>query len=353
MKPIIKKIHLLFHNLNNKIKLILYLNSLINLINNMNNTISLQTIESSIKNVKDIIDINLKNINENFMVDNYISPSILRNTILRSEFNNLCKGKTEAKQMDKSTYENEKKIYLCSEDQIRDIPPLLIPIFDNHKKYYIKGTPSDYSFFNAILSILNPEFILEGSSQKENIIDELRNNLVYNLDSFYTKNNYRKKKFNKKVIKDNILNSKSFLPQVIHYICDYYNMCLLVIDTETYLYTLMNDYDSERNFIVMLRKNNYYQPILNSEGNSKFDKSVLNKIHQILKPEFEIEMQKKEEKKVEIHIPTNIDELKKEKDYKLVDLHKIANNLNINIKQLGSNKNKKKSDLYNEIKLKL
>lgn len=320
----------------------------------MNNNLTLQNVETSIKCVTDIVDVQLKNLNDMFMVDNYVAPNTLRNTMLRSEFNNLCKGKTESKQMDTNKYENQKKIYLCSEDQIRDIPPLLKPLFDNFKKYYIKGTPSDFSFFNSILSILNSEFILEGKSQKEHIIDELRNDLVFNLDKFYTENNYRKKKFNKKVIRDNILNSKSFLPQVIHYICDYHNMCLLVIDTETYLYTLMNDYDPEREFIVMLRKNNYYQPILNSEGNSKFDRNILEKISHILKPEFEIDTSKKEEPIVqEIPIPNSVSELKKEKDYKLIDLHKIAKHLHINIKQTGTNKNKKKSDLYSEIKEKL
>ena len=126
----------------------------------MNHNLTLQNVEKSIKCVTDIVDVQLKNLNDIFMVDNYVEPSILRNTTLRSEFNNLCKGKTESKQMDNNKYENQKKIYLCSEDQIRDIPPLLKPLFENFKKYYIKGTPSDFSFFNALLSILHSDFIL-------------------------------------------------------------------------------------------------------------------------------------------------------------------------------------------------
>ena len=66
----------------------------------MNHNLTLQNVENSIKRVTDIVDVQLKNFNEMFMVDNYIQPNILRNSVLRSEFNNLCKGKTESKQMD-------------------------------------------------------------------------------------------------------------------------------------------------------------------------------------------------------------------------------------------------------------
>ena len=43
----------------------------------------------------------------------------------------------------------------------------------------------------------------------------------------------------------------------------------------------------------MLRKNNYYQPILNSEGNNKFTSDILDKIKEILKPEFDIDLSDK------------------------------------------------------------
>lgn len=319
----------------------------------MTDILSLQDIERSVKKVSDLVDININNLLDSFLVDNFEPVSVLRNTELRSEFNNLCKGKTESKNIVEKKIDN-KKIYLCKEEQIRDIPHLLLSLFDKPKKYYIYGTPSQFSFYHSILLIIQSDFILQGKIQKERIIDDARNNLVYELDDFYKKNNYKSKKFKKSVIRDNLLNSKSFLPQVNTYIADYNNVCLLIIDTETYLYSLINDYGKDKDFVIMLRKNNYYQPILNSEGNNKFSSDIIEKLSKILKPEFEIDKDVKNDfsdinEKQELILDSSF-VLLKESKYKVGELQEIAKKLGIEIKIMGTNKNKKKSDLYTEIK---
>ena len=150
-------------------------------------------------------------------------------------------------------------------------------------------------------------------------------------------------------LRDNLLNSKIFLPQVISYIVDYSDICLIIIDTESYLYSLINEYSEEKDYIIMLRKNNYYQPILNSEGNSKFDYKILDKLSVILKAEFSIEKNIKKVEKIIIDYKKLENEgLLKETKYKLKDLQDIALYYNIDIK--NGNKNKKKTDLYSEIK---
>jgi len=314
-----------------------------------------------------IIDICIDNINPNFCIDNYKPENTLRNSNFRSEFNSLCKGKTESKNLEEKPKVDNKKIYLCKEDQIRDIPPLLEPLFSKPKNYYIYGTPGKFSLYYSILNIIDSEFILKGSIHKEKMIDDCRNKLVYELDELYKKFDYKKKKFKKSAIKENLLNSKYFIPQVNTYIADYYNLCLLIIDTETYLYSLVNDFSKDNEFIVMIRKNNYYQPILGVDGKHKFTWEIMEKISTILKPEFEIDMnlqsspiEPKTEKKETINIdetgntketiwvPKKLEKLWK---YKLSDLHDIAKTLNINIK--SGNRNKKKEDLYNEIESKL
>ena len=330
----------------------------------MSNNLSLAELEKTIKKVNDMVDIQLQNFNESFMIDNFEKKNILRNTILRSEFNSLCKGKTEAKNIGDICYENDKKIYLCKADQIRDIPPILKSLFVNPRKYYIKGTPSNSSFLYSLVSILDSNFILQGDAQREHQIDELRNTLVYNLDTFYTQNNYKQKRFKKNVIRDSILNSK-VLPQVIHYILDYHNICLLIIDTETYLYTLGNDFSSEREYIMMIRKNNYYQPILNSEGKTRFCYDIINRASKILKPEFEIDMTIKSDigivdslnitqlKSAEDKLPKPIKpsiNLAKESSYKIGELQDLAIKIGIGIKKANTNRNKKKADLYEEIR---
>ena len=299
-----------------------------------------------------IIDINIDNMNDDFCIDNFKSVNILRNSNFRQEFNSLCKGKTEAKNLEEKPKFDDKKIYLCKEGQIRDIPPILTSLFDKPKNYYIYGTSGKFSFYHAILNIVDGEFILKGDIHKEKIIDECRNELVYNLDDNYKKFDYKAKRFKKSAIKENLLNSKVFLPQVNTYIVDYYNLCLLIIDTESYLYSLANDFDKEKEFIVMIRKNNYYQPILGVDGKNKFSWEIMEKISKILKPEFEINMEHKkeivkvEEEKPKKSVSTGLQKLWK---YKLSDLHEIAKKLGIEVKVSG--KNKKKEDLYDEIKM--
>ena len=315
----------------------------------MNNNVSLNDIENSIKKVKTILDINIVNINNSYLIDNFKNNCVLRNSNLRTQFNTICKGKQDSKEINTTEVKQCNKIYLCKEDQIRDIPNLLISLFDNPKKYYIYGTPSNYSFYHSVLLLLDKEYILYGKVDKEKRIDEARNKLVFSLDENYKKFNYKDKKYKKSVIRDNLLNSKIFLPQVISYIVDYSDICLIIIDTESYLYSLINEYSEEKDYIIMLRKNNYYQPILNSEGNSKFDYKILDKLSVILKAEFTIEKNiKKVEKIIIDYKKLEKEGLLKETKYKLKDLQDIALYYNIDIK--NGNKNKKKTDLYSEIK---
>lgn len=323
--------------------------------NQNNKPVPLSEVEDNVKNINELVDINLKNLNTSFLVDNFEPVSVLRNTFLRSEFNNLCKGKTEAKNMDDKPVIDNKKIYLCKEEQIRDIPPILQSLFDLPKKYYIYGTPNTFSFYHSILCIMDSEYLFQGKVQKEKKLDDSRNNLVYNLDEYFLKYNYKNKKFKKSAIRDNLLNSKIFIPQVNHYISDFYDVCLLIIDTETYLYSLVNTYDKDKEFIVMLRKNNYYQPILNSEGNNKFSYQILDKLKDILKPEFDIDTSESSKPEVneKVIVIEDLSKLEKESKYLVGDLLIIARNLGLETKIENSNRNKKKSDLYQEIKQKL
>ena len=313
-----------------------------------------------------IIDIDIDNINPSFCIDNYKSVNVLRDSNFRREFNSLCKGKTETKNLDEKQVVDNKKIYLCKESQIIDIPFLLDSLFEKPKNYYIFGTPSKFSFYHSILNIVDKEFILNGSIHKEKKIDEYRNDLVYNLDDMYSKNReiYKSKRFKKSTIKENLLNSKVFLPCTINYILDYYDLCLLIIDTETYLFSLGNEFSKEKDFIIMIRKNNYYQPILNINGNNKFNWEVIEKISKILKPEFDFDINL-EENNLEEKIFLKKDYLEKSKElnkneeikleklwkYKLIDLQNIAKKISIDLKK--ENKNKTKDELYKEIQNKL
>lgn len=319
--------------------------------------VTLERLGNSIKKVSDLIDLNLDNLNQDFLVDNYQPHNNLKSTKLRKEFNQLCKNKAESKNMEEKTLSLEtKKIYLCRDNQVRDVPPILCPIFKNPKKLYLMGVPGKSSFIYSILNIMENDFLLKGPIQKEKSLDDFRNTIVYNLEDIYKKNNYKKKRFNKGTLRENILSSKMMLPQTINLISDYFNVCLIIIDTETHLYSLGNDYRNDAKFIIMLRKNSYYQPILSTEGIHYFDESILNELEKILKPEVEI-IKTKTASISSSPEPLEVTEvpktLLKDKDYKISDLQKIAELLGISIMEGTGKKKKLKKVLYEEIKDKI
>ena len=201
-----------------------------------------------------------------------------------------------------------------------------------------------------------------GDLQKQLKIDEIRNEMVFKLDDFFKEMKYNSRKFKKVTIRDNLLNNKSLLPQTLTFIADFYKVCVIIIDTESHLYSLVNDYREDWEFIVMLRKFNYYQPILNSTGKHRFNYEVLNRLDNILNPEVDIDRSKnKTEVKLEnfSEIEENktncktqeilVNKLGKERDYKIAELVDIAQKIGINILQSNGRK-KLKKDLYAEIK---
>jgi hypothetical protein len=343
-------------------------------------SINLIQLENSINKNKDLIDLNLEKLNEDFLVDNFKEVKNLKNTELRKEFNQLCKNKAESKTIEETSLNLEnKKIFFCRENQVRDIPPILNPIFTNFKKLYLMGVPMKNSLIHAIHNIVEVDFLLKGPIQKEKILDEFRNKIVLELDTLFKTYNYKTKKYKKSTIRDNLLSSKVFLPQTINTVADYFDICLLVIDADSHLYSLANDYNPNKKFVVMIRKNNTYQPILNTEGNHYFEPVILDLIETVLKPEIDIDktlhnvldMSKnngiekpnknngieKPNKNNGIEKPKNngiekpeSKDLGKEKDYKLVDLHKIAEKLDISIYEGSGKKKKLKSVLYSNIK---
>ena len=57
--------------------------------------INLNKLETSISKITDLIDVTLEKLNEEFLVDNFEPPNILKNTTLRKEFNKLWKVMTD------------------------------------------------------------------------------------------------------------------------------------------------------------------------------------------------------------------------------------------------------------------
>ena len=311
-------------------------------------TLNIQNIMDSVKKNHDLIDIKLKNYNSSFMVDNFTTINNLKQTRLRKEFNQLCKNKLESKNLETSLSINDKKIYICKEKQVRDIPSILNKIFPNYKKLYLLGVSFKNSFLHSILSITDSQFILKGHIQKEHEIDNLRNKSSLEIDTIFKKFDYKKKKYKKSTIRDNILSSNNYLPQTINFIVDYFNLCLIFIDTDTHLFSQANGYSKDKKFIVMLKKNNIYQPILGTDGIHYFDYKILDEMENVLKPEMEVDKSElvNSNDLSNFKLPEVLEKITK---YKITELQQMSKEKNISIFIDGSKKKKLKKDLYQEL----
>ena len=103
-------------------------------------------------------------------MDNFKPVNNLKSTKLRNEFNQLCKNKAESKNMEEKTLSLEsKKIYLCRDNQVRDVPPILCPIFANPKKLYLMGVPERTVLFIQFLILWKPISFLKDPFKKKKV----------------------------------------------------------------------------------------------------------------------------------------------------------------------------------------
>jgi len=289
-------------------------------------------------------------------------------------------------------------IIFC-DDEIINIPEVISCLFNcgenkdhyNATDYYLYGIKNKDSFFVSIVLLTKNNYIIKSKSEKNGIIISFKRELGLKLETSFSQFDYSKLSFKKGNMVSNLMNNSTIDYSLQLATVDYikHDICIIDIDTKSYSYLSKteevvndqhneNDTVSEQVFYIIVKINNNYIPIMNSNGNHTFKKDCFN----LIKNNFEKGKcdPKFKERMFPIKIvqptttePSTITEsvsqpttesvsqpttelaplqLKAMSSYKLKDLQDIAEKRNILIKKNtpnGKMKNKTKEELYNEL----
>ena len=267
-----------------------------------------------------------------------------------NENNNLEEyiHKTHKKQILQTvnTFDND---IIYNEGDVISITDDLKVIFDNNfEKFYIYGLQNSESFFTSLFFLINQNFIIKSNNEKKASITSFKRDIGLKLDNIYKENKYSKLKFVKSEMNNDIFNSNTVNYPLLVLCCDYLKTNFCIIDKNKKSYLFLNSFHSEnKSFLLIVKFNNIYMPILNINNNNAleldlFEKNIkCNFVKENIEPFIERLTEVKE----------NVIELKALSSYKLNDLQNLAKKNNIEIKktQNEKEKNKTKQELYNEI----
>ena len=233
-----------------------------------------------------------------------------------------------------------------------DIIPIsddLKVIFDtNFDKYYIYGIQNTESFFTSLFFLTNHNFIVKSNNEKKASIISFKRDIGLKLDNIYKENKYSKLKFIKSEMNNDIFNSNNVNYPLLLLCCDYLKKNFCIIDKNKKSYLFLKSFHSENNsFLLIVKFNNIYMPILNIDNHNELDLDLFEKNikHNFVKENIDNFTERLQESK------ENVIELKALSSYKLKELQDLAKDNNIEIKKEkdGKEKNKTKQELYNEI----
>ncbi len=241
--------------------------------------------------------------------------------------------------------------YNCNE--IIDIPNKLDDIFDNQlgSNYYLYGVSKTNSFITSLLYVISKDFKLKPSDKQIDFSNELLTLLVKDLPSYHRKNKYAMFGYKQSTIEDGLM-SNVINNGVLHYISDYYNINIIVLDYNKEKYLIGKEYNdslNEKNVIIILNEG-IYLPLVNMFGElptKLLYKCIVNKItidKSNTTENLDIKILDSSNKK-------NTLNLKAVSGYKLSDLQNIAGENNVSITEVvdGKTKNKTKQKLYSEL----
>jgi hypothetical protein len=252
------------------------------------------------------------------------------------------------------------------ENLILELPDSLNSII-NTEKYYSFGVNKKLSFLDSCFMILDPNYTLHNHKKKLSIMNEFINHLNQQLDEFYKKNTYRKKKCKKPNMKSKLDKYEVNDPMLYLYIADTFRINIIVLDLNANTYNKMNYYNSDYYTLLFIKQSDYYLPIIHTD-NEIITSNIIDKIDQsfkVLKNSFiddslleittENNLTEVLDEEIESNQPaiTKLDkqliELDKFWKYNLKQLQDLANKLDIPITDEDTKKPKLKKVLYGEI----
>jgi len=224
-------------------------------------------------------------------------------------------------------FEASKPLIDYNENEIIEVPEFFSDFIDLNK-YYIYGSKD---LFETIEMIKNSEYMNQSETSKKECLENLKNNMIDNLNTNYKEFNYKNTYISKTEIA-NLLNEKYPHMKILQYFCDFLNINCLYISVENKKFKLYKGYnqDNIKNNLVIIGYNKYMLPLINIKFD-KFTYTDLSKIKEYFK---------------------EIRELNKIGSYTLPTLIEMANENNISLKDDETSKKKTKAVLYEELKKK-
>ena len=213
-------------------------------------SVTIGNITNRIKSNKQNIKINL-NVNPEFEQQNTI-PKRVKQTLYNIK---------------KDSDDPPGDISYC-ENEIVNIPKKLDNLFDNLlcDNYYLYGIPiSSNSFLSSLLYIILGDFKFKTISEQSKYALQLSESLKNDIDKYFKTKKYSSIGYKKTSMIDNIENGIWENPE-IHYLSDYYNINLIIIDYYKFTYHCGQNYNEQNNNVIIVKYNDIYLPFIHIFG---------------------------------------------------------------------------------------
>ena len=240
--------------------------------------------------------------------------------------------------------ENDKYYFKTLNGIVSDLPKFLNDLLESND-YYCLGIRNNNQFLESLLFILDKNYKLLSDTDKDIKIQNIFGDLIDNLEDYYKKFNYKSKKINKQELTDSTLSRNYKSDNLRRYILDYLEINCITLNLNDMSYRYLNNVNKLNPLAILISQNKTFLPILNSYGKN-LEIDIIEKINKVFVNKTEIDLSNcdSSDKKL-LHI----------RNYKMADLHKLAEEHGIILTTIVNNKSKKKTkqELYDEINLNL
>lgn len=303
----------------------------------------------------------IKSNQQNVKINLVVNPEFEQTKVIRKrKKQNLDKLKVEEKA------DTELGDIIYRENEVINIPKKLDDLFDNLlcDNYYLYGISiNSSSFLNCLLYILHKEFKFKEQKEQVKFSSQLKEDLVKELEQYFKNNKYSKLGFNKSSMTTNIENNNFENPE-LHYLSDYYNINVIVLDYYKFVYYRGDNYNSENKNVIIIKYNDIYLPLIHIFGehpDNLIYKCIVNKLKiNNLKKE-KVEANHESKAPVQVQAEAKADnsscviekgqiklKLKSVSAYKLAELQKLAEENDI--PRVVDGKKQTKQQIYNKLK---
>ena len=165
------------------------------------------------------------------------------------------------------------------ENEVIDaIPAHLSPLKLSGNSWYLYGVRNPNSYYKSLLYITDQDVLLKSHREKVKFVATFQQEMAIMTDTIFKKNNYRDMKFNKKDIRQNIMNNECTYPALV-LSADYIKQDICIIDIVIKRYQLIESAETNnREPIVIIQEVDTYLPLMNTEGNHNISMAILDNI---------------------------------------------------------------------------